>query len=577
MTSDLARRRLTAFLLGIALAGTLALLSGCALRGGGDQQPWTAVAFEVRDEAGDPIVQDAYVQFRHVPYPLDEHGNARPDVYPALYGVPVGSYGVAVRAPGYENLEGQVVTIAPGENIFRYTLERDVAPGAPTPPSGIGRPGRVRLEGHALRDDAGMFHGIGASLFWAMCAAQKGDWDKLDRNLHFVREHGGANYVRILGEVGGEYWRDCQINPRRSEYVSELRLVLDHVGRAGMRAEITIFGGLTFSRTDAQRRETVRKVLRAIKGREHLVQQVEIANEPFHEAIGFRDYGRDWVSNIRELGRYYLEQEAASGVDSVLLALGSPALDRPTEWGCLLLPDLYRGFPAGRRLATLHYDRNMRTDQGVWRHVRQPWFDGNPFCNGSFDAIANDEPSGPGASVSTMDTVSAHAAMLAVTAISGGTATLFHAHGGIVGYGANAQGKPNIYSHSNAASILRAMRSVRNLLPSDIANWRRFNHYWDGAPFQGSVPFWPHPDRQPEGVTAFFSSCRGATCWSVASGIKGRPHIRAAYPMQVTVHGYTGRVRQEQYLTSGQGLTLHGTDSAFDDRSDMVLIRSVRR
>lgn len=548
----------------------LAVIAGCSSRAPLPPPPGVlaAVNIRVRSEGGDnKSIQGAKVTIsvrgEKVTATTDQGGWVK------WINVDPGPRHVWVTAKGYHDFDQHFVVQEP---FTALTVAIRPAPAVPEP--GTGRKGRVRLAGHVLIDDDGPFASIGVSLFWAMCAAERGDWDRLDRNLAFVRENGGTNYVRILGEVGGNYWRDCQINPRRSAYVSELRQVLDHIGRAGMRAEITIFGGLTFSRTDAQRRETIRKVLQAIKGREHLVQNVEIANEPFHEAIGFRDYGRGWVENIRELGRYYLEQERAMSVKPMLLALGSPGMDLSSEWHCQVLPELYAGFPDGRMVATIHYDRNMSTSERWWRHVRQPWFEGDAYCRGSFDAVLNDEPSGPGASVNVMDSVSAHAAMAAVTFIAGGTGSLFHAHGGIVGYGANAKGKPNIYSHSNAAPILRAMRSVRNLLPSDIANWRSVN--WDdGGPFHDGAHFWPYEGG--DGFVSLYSACNGATCWTVATGVRGRPHVRAAYRQHVTVYGYTGKVLQDVSLPSGGGVTLHGDGDPFNDRSDVLLIRSVDR
>src|SRR5687768_5580669 len=74
------------------------------------------------------------------------------------------------------------------------------------------RPGRVRLDGHSLTDDAGPFLGLGASYFTALWRC-KNDRPRLESDLAFLSRN-GFNYYRLLSMVGHHPgWKGREIAP----------------------------------------------------------------------------------------------------------------------------------------------------------------------------------------------------------------------------------------------------------------------------------------------------------------------------------------------------------------------------
>ena len=99
--------------------------------------------------------------------------------------------------------------------------------------------GLVRAEGHAVRDDNGLFFPLSASFFpwwWGW----EFDKDRTLKNVDVVAPW--ADEVRAFGEVGGKSWEDRVIDPRRSDYEDVGKAATDYLfGEKQTRTQLTVF------------------------------------------------------------------------------------------------------------------------------------------------------------------------------------------------------------------------------------------------------------------------------------------------------------------------------------------------
>jgi hypothetical protein len=318
----------------------------------------------------------------------------------------------------------------------------------------------VRLEQRALADDAGAWNALGASLFWALWGEQH-DAERLERNLAFLARH-GVDFVRILGMVGAESWRDRVIDPATPDYWPAAERLLERLARHGLRAHVTLFADAQVVMPGAADRTRFVDAWAAFANRHRSrVVLMEVANE--HWQNGFE--GAGGVDDLRELGR------RLAAATEVPVALSSAPGDAGAWCG------LYAGVP-GIEVATVHYDRDTGGPGGRWAPIRRPAdypaaFDAE--CRGQLPRAAiSSEPIGPGSSVSEDNDALRLALAYAATFVAGNAAYVYHSGAGIRGGGIadRARGRNADFSRVDA-SALSAITALRRHLPPGMANWRR--------------------------------------------------------------------------------------------------------
>jgi hypothetical protein len=123
-------------------------------------------------------------------------------------------------------------------------------------------------------------------------------------------------------------------------------------------------------------------------------------------------------------------------------------------------------------------------EQG-WRPVRQPW--GYWERQGYPPTFGNNEPVGIGSSVASDDNARRLICAAVVTWIAGGCAHVVHTGAGIYGaesdHPVGGHRPTNLWEQPSLSPTLRGIAALRSLLPADLSNWARQNHYWTGHPF----------------------------------------------------------------------------------------------
>jgi len=329
------------------------------------------------------------------------------------------------------------------------------------------RSGPVHLEGRALADDGGAWNAFGASLFWALWAEAHAP-DKLDANLATLAT-AGVDAVRILGMVGRQpTWVDRVIDPADPAYWPTVEALFDRLRQHGLRAQVTLFADAQVMMPSLAARQTY-----ADRWREFATPHagqitfLEVANEAWQN--GFED-----LDTVRALG-------ARLARGPILVTLSAPP---GAEATCAL----YAGSAAD--LVTLHHDRDVRRAPGVWRPHLQPWTYPTAFdtdCPGELpDAVANNEPIGPGSSIESDEDPGRLALGLATTYLSGHAVYTLHAGPGIQGGNGWAAERGRVADYGDLdPAMLDALGKTHRRLPPGLAGWDRQDPASAGQPWTG--------------------------------------------------------------------------------------------
>lgn len=399
-----------------------------------------------------------------------------------------------------------------------------------------GRRGIVSLDGHALSDAAGPFNALGASLFWALWG-ERHDSDRLDANLEFLAAR-GVDFVRVLGMVGTETWSDRRVDPEAGDYWRTVDRLLERLARHGLRAEVTLFADAQTMMPDARARQRFADAWaeRAEDDPERFMF-LEIANE--HWKNGLED-----VDELRALGRRVADRTR------VLVALSAA---RPEQ-----MCTVYAGSAA--RLATVHYDRGERSS---WGFVLLPWqwpaaFDRE--CRGRLPVAVNNEPTGPGSSVSAEADPRRLTMAYLSTFISQNAAYVLHAGPGVRGGGRAdlALGRvANFFDMKELDRTLEGIRYVRRYVPPGLANWNRH------APDQDSHPLNGLATAVDRGLLAGAFAATSSDQFVVAlSGLRRSVTAYARHACRVEVHDPVNPVALfARDLSAGDPLTLEGAEA----------------
>ena len=317
-----------------------------------------------------------------------------------------------------------------------------------------GRPSVVHAEGSAFVDENGPFLALGTTLFWGLWGYEH-DRDRLGRNLAAV-SYAGFDYIRVLGIVGPEGWRDRTVDPRDSRWAGRVAELTDWAyDRYGLRVQWTVFGGVDSTPTPASRATAVERLARALEGRQHKVFAVEVANEGWQNGFG-GDSGRQELKRLAARVRSRYE--------------GLLATTAPRSIDCEAQAALYAGSPA--TLVTLHFPRV----EHQWTVLHDAWRSGRLSCAGLPDAYANNEPIGPYSSGRDDRDPLRLAMAAAVSWMSGVGAYVLHTGPGIRGGGAEdrrARRPANIWETEHWGATTAALECVRFTLPPDLPAWTR--------------------------------------------------------------------------------------------------------
>lgn len=410
------------------------------------------------------------------------------------------------------------------------------------------RAGKVRLEGHSLVDDRGAFPGVGVSYFTALWRC-KNDRGRLEKDLEFLARQ-GFNYYRMLSMVGYHpAWEGREIAPvacttragKRLEawpdYWERLRELVDLAyDKFGLRAQITIFADAQLMPEKKARIEHMRRMLaEVVRGREHKIVLLEVANEAWQNGLP----GDQGVADLREFTKYLTDRT------DVLVATTSNH-DWPELGSAAGFEQVYKGSTAD--IATWHFSRDRRTDDG-WKPVYDCWDFGE---RAGLPPVSSNEPIGPGSSVNAERDPLRLVMAAAFVYVAKLPMYVFHCEAGVFGK-TRFEKTPGI---DRFGAMLR-------LLPPDVANWDRNDGKEPEAPFTifaAGKPnrYWPEADSAEDGCVRNTGSRKGDRFVCVPIGIRaGGLELEARQDLRFTVHHpLTGDALQSASLKRGERLRL---------------------
>jgi hypothetical protein len=393
------------------------------------------------------------------------------------------------------------------------------------------RRGVVRLEGKAAADDDGPFLGLGASLFWSTWGSLH-DRARWERNLALLRNK--VDYIRVLGIVG---WpnRTTTLDDFTAAVVGD---VTDTVyDRYGFRVKWVIFGGVAGDA--AARSAAVDRFIAAARPRQEKIYMVEVANEAF--STGFDD-------KKAEIKAYATRLRA-----QLMIPVATSSINGPSQ----TLADWYDGSSAN--VVTVHVDRNISADGGLWRPVhqtREGRILGRPW--------SSDEPIGIDSSVARDGDPLRLAMAAAVAWQCQAFDYTLHSGAGIRG-GEDPPAashpfarKANLWDQPEFGPALDAIRTVRALLPADLPNWAWSDgsgHLRSDYPFNEDAVAAQSGDGPTDRVLGMFASVAPDRRRVIAMPIKVRPgfHVEPKWTMRLTAYDpLTGQVLDSRDVSAGQ-------------------------
>jgi hypothetical protein len=309
-----------------------------------------------------------------------------------------------------------------------------------------GRTGLVRLEGRAFADDGGPYLAVGATLFWAHWGYLH-DRAKLEHELEKLS--GQVDYIRTFAVC---FWDERVVTADEVLAGDSVQAFTDWVyERYRLRVEWTVFAD---GRGSADEHAAVIRRVGALLGdRGDKVQHYELTNEgPI----------TGWTSS--ELTRL-----AAQLRGLVPNAVATTAVDLTGE----AVAAWYDGSQAN--LATVHLQRDVRGEGGMWRPIRQAR-DVPLVWRGAW---TSNEPIGPKSTVAEDDDPLRLVMSAAVAWLCNAAGYVYHTGAGQTA-GASydvARGRETtLWDVPNIDATLAGLTAVRTILPPDLANWSLQNN-----------------------------------------------------------------------------------------------------
>lgn len=386
------------------------------------------------------------------------------------------------------------------------------------------RTGLVHGNGRCFVDDAGMFHPLGTTLFWAPIG-YRSEREHLDANLQWLS--GRVDYIRILGEVG---WPGREIDPAWPEYDELMKGLIDHAyDDYGLRVEPSIIGGGTSTDPVA----LARRWVGIVRGREQKIMHFEDANEMHADENAMRQM-------------------------SAILRSGTPNLVAPSSPTGGDVDIVKRMMSQSNTVATGHFDRSDGdfTAGASWREVRQTWDwrDFDFLCS-------HNEGKGPRSSIAEQTNPYVLAMMRAVGIMNGVDAFVLHTGPGVTGVLDPPRNRPpNIYELPDIERIFSAVKTAGGLMPADCAGWQKFNGHWQGHPFPADQ-VWTDAGNGDHGCIRTYGAVRDGRFVTTPHGIKNFVNMRAINACVIEAYDPTdGNVIHSAEMSAGQTLTLNGPE-----------------
>ena len=419
------------------------------------------------------------------------------------------------------------------------------AEAAESAPDRLGRsPARpVRVVGNSLVDDNGPFLGLGVSYFTALWRC-KFDQLTLERDLAFLASQ-GFNYYRMLSMVGFyPAWEGLEICPvgfqNRAgkrvdawpDYWAQLARLVDLAyDKHSLRTQITIFADAQLMPQREGRLAHMRSLLeRVVKGREHKILLLEVANEAWQN--GFP--GRKGTSDLREFAAFL------GARTEVPIAITSNH-ETPEAY-----EELYSGGKAD--LATWHFSRDRGPGAG-WAPVYDCWdFAKRP----GLPPVISNEPIGPGSSVNS-EREPIRLVMAAAFAYSAGVpAYVFHSEAGVFGK-----------TSFQATPAIDQYKTVLKLLPPDLPGWQRNDGKEPSAPFTvyaggKANMYWPEGGTAKDGCVRNTGSRKDDRFICVPIGIRsGGLELESRNALRFAAHDpLTGKTLKSGVLRAKERVTM---------------------
>lgn len=359
------------------------------------------------------------------------------------------------------------------------------------------RGGLVTAEHKAVRDDGGLWHPLGITNF---CAFHHAEFhpDTYGRNLDLLGEN-GFDFQRALGIID---FTAAPVDSSRANYEQIVAYAMDEAWKRKVRTEVTVVGGWH----GRDYNETARKIAAVVANRPH--------------ALMFADGFNEWDVNQQVPT---LEDVMAFGrllktlMPKHLTALGSFEPDGSSE--PLRRATVQTGMP-------FLVDHHQRDGGNLgWNNVS--------VFDGPYYPVANNdqEPSGPGSSVTSTTQPIQLAMARATSALGGWSAYTFHLSDGIDGtdrFDARSGRQFHAYFGNvpEWAAWMAALHAVGPLLPPGVQNWTKCG---------GQAWLRTTGDFRSGQIASSFAAVEPGTgryCMTV-NGVRGQVQLRAPLAMQL--------------------------------------------
>jgi hypothetical protein len=412
------------------------------------------------------------------------------------------------------------------------------SPASP-PAERLSHAGVVRVEDGLLVDDGGPFWAVGAT-YMAAPWFMKFERARLERDLALLAT-GGVDYIRVLGEVGGEPWTGREIDPRWSDYEDIVAGLTDLAyDRYGLRVQWTVFGGTAYSLLPEDRARLVDRIVRVIAERPQKAMLIEIGNEAWKNGFGGTS-GRD---ELRDLVR-----RAVTGLRERRVPLPVAPSASQSE-ACSDITALYAGLGAG--VLVLHTSRDTSGPEGPWGPVMEPAR--YRACPDTPAVVAVNEPIGPGSSVTSEDDPLRLASAALVSVLSRVPLHVLHSRAGV-------RGDVDFASLPNIRATLDGLKALHRLLPRDLARGTRLRPEDDQVPFELRSPLGPDL-RGSQGAVGHLVTQLDREFYVAAVGVRGTLSLRARVPLEVAAHDVlTGEAIRRAALAAGEVIDVAGREA----------------
>jgi hypothetical protein len=347
-------------------------------------------------------------------------------------------------------------------------------------------------------------------------------------------------------------WKDKEIAPsgftRKDgtpvaawpDYWQQLRECIDAIYDHGLLTELTIFADAQFVMPEkADRIKHMDAVLANLKGREHKVIMLEVANEAWQN--GFP--GQQGVADLREFARYLADRT------QILVAI--TATPEGTDAS---IERLHAG--SGADIATAHFSRDLGTPEGGWLPVRDCWWlaeiPGIP-------PGSSNEPIGPGSSVSSEnDPIKL---VMAATFAWGADLPMYVYHS-----------RAGVYGDKRFEDMAGVNDFVYldEILPGDFASWVRNDGKEPSAPFTTYAggranKWWTEVPGATSGVVRHTGKVKGNEFITLPIGIQaGGVELEARRSLAFKVYNpLTGQAAYTVTKKAGERFTLEQGPEAY--------------